>query len=43
MTKAATETAEAAPENQDGPLLDLNDLSVKAMVKAAKKARLCHP
>ncbi|KPP80911.1 MAG: RNA polymerase primary sigma factor [Oceanicaulis sp. HLUCCA04] len=37
MTKAATETAEAAPENQDGPLLDLNDLSVKAMVKAAKK------
>ncbi|MCC5980473.1 MAG: RNA polymerase sigma factor RpoD, partial [Oceanicaulis sp.] len=37
MTKAATETAEAAPENQDGPLLDLNDLSVKAMVKTAKK------
>jgi len=37
MTKAATETAEAAPENEDGPLLDLNDLSVKAMVKAAKK------
>ncbi|MFN3834333.1 MAG: RNA polymerase sigma factor RpoD [Glycocaulis sp.] len=37
MTKAATETAEAAPESQDGPLLDLNDLSVKAMVKTAKK------
>ncbi|MCC5996767.1 MAG: RNA polymerase sigma factor RpoD [Oceanicaulis sp.] len=37
MTKAAAETAEAPAENQDGPLLDLNDSTVKAMIKAAKK------
>ena len=38
MAKTATETTEtAAPESQDGPLLDLTDQSVKAMIKAAKK------
>ncbi len=37
MSKAAAETAEAPAENQDGPLLDMNDQSVKAMIKAAKK------
>ena len=37
MSKAAAETAEAPAENQDGPLLDLTDQSVKAMIKTAKK------
>ena len=37
MSKAAAETAEAPVENQDGPLLDLTDQSVKAMIKTAKK------
>ncbi|MCH8490856.1 MAG: RNA polymerase sigma factor RpoD, partial [Oceanicaulis sp.] len=37
MTKAAAETPDAPAETQDGPLLDLNDSSVKAMIKAAKK------
>jgi len=38
MTKAAADTAEApAAETQDGPLLDLTDQSVKAMIKTAKK------
>jgi len=37
MSKAAAETTEAPAENQDGPLLDLTDQSVKAMIKAAKK------
>ena len=37
MSKAAAETAEAPAESQDGPLLDLTDQSVKAMIKAAKK------
>ena len=37
MSKAAADTAEATPEAQDGPLLDLNDQSVKAMIKTAKK------
>ena len=37
MSKTATETAEAPAENQDGPLLDLTDQSVKAMIKTAKK------
>ncbi|MFW5660332.1 MAG: RNA polymerase sigma factor region1.1 domain-containing protein, partial [Oceanicaulis sp.] len=36
MSKAA-ETAEATPETQDGPLLDLTDKSVKAMIKTAQK------
>ncbi len=36
MSKAAAETAEAPAENQDGPLLDMNDQSVKAMIKTAK-------
>ncbi|MCP2678394.1 RNA polymerase sigma factor RpoD [Maricaulaceae bacterium NA33B04] len=36
MSKAAAETAEAPAENQDGPLLDINDQSVKAMIKTAK-------
>ena len=36
MSKAAAETAEAT-ETQDGPLLDLTDQSVKAMIKTAKK------
>jgi len=36
MSKAA-ETAEAPAETQDGPLLDLNDKSVKAMIKTAQK------
>ena len=37
MSKAAAETAEAPAETQDGPLLDLTDQSVKAMIKTAKK------
>ena len=37
MSKAAAETAEAPAESQDGPLLDLTDQSVKAMIKTAKK------
>jgi len=37
MTKAAAENAEATSENQDGPLLDLTDQTVKAMIKTAKK------
>ncbi|XBQ16147.1 MAG: RNA polymerase sigma factor RpoD [Oceanicaulis sp.] len=37
MSKAAAETAEATSESQDGPLLDLTDQSVKAMIKTAKK------
>ena len=37
MSKAAAVTAEAPAENQDGPLLDLTDQSVKAMIKTAKK------
>jgi RNA polymerase primary sigma factor len=37
MTKAAAETAEAPAETQDGPLLDLTDQTVKAMIKTAKK------
>ncbi|MGY6628553.1 MAG: RNA polymerase sigma factor RpoD [Oceanicaulis sp.] len=37
MTKAAAETPDAPAETQDGPLLDLNDSTVKAMIKAAKK------
>jgi RNA polymerase primary sigma factor len=37
MTKAAAETPDAPAETQDGPLLDLTDSSVKAMIKAAKK------
>ena len=37
MSKAAAEANEATPENQDGPLLDLTDQSVKAMIKTAKK------
>ncbi len=37
MSKAAADTAEAPAENQDGPLLDLTDQSVKAMIKTAKK------
>ncbi|MEQ8406327.1 MAG: RNA polymerase sigma factor RpoD [Oceanicaulis sp.] len=36
MSKAA-ETAEAPAETQDGPLLDLTDKSVKAMIKTAQK------
>ena len=35
MSKSAE--ASDASENQDGPLLDLTDQSVKNMVKAAKK------
>ena len=31
------EEKEAAPENHDGPLLDLSDAAVKKMIKAAKK------
>ncbi|HBU62072.1 MAG TPA: RNA polymerase sigma factor RpoD, partial [Oceanicaulis sp.] len=37
MSKAAAENAEATSENQDGPLLDLTDQTVKAMIKTAKK------
>jgi RNA polymerase primary sigma factor len=37
MSKAAAETTEAPAENQDGPLLDLTDQTVKAMIKTAKK------
>jgi RNA polymerase primary sigma factor len=37
MTKTATDTAETSAEPQDGPLLDLTDQSVKAMIKTAKK------
>ncbi|WBQ10327.1 RNA polymerase sigma factor RpoD [Hyphomonadaceae bacterium ML37] len=37
MTKAAAETPDAPAETQDGPLLDLTDSTVKAMIKAAKK------
>ncbi|KAA5803777.1 RNA polymerase sigma factor RpoD [Alkalicaulis satelles] len=37
MTKAAADTAEAPAETQDGPLLDLTDSTVKAMIKTAKK------
>ncbi|MGX6648310.1 RNA polymerase sigma factor RpoD [Maricaulaceae bacterium MS644] len=36
MSKAA-ETAEVPAETQDGPLLDLTDKSVKAMIKTAQK------
>jgi RNA polymerase primary sigma factor len=37
MSKAAAENAEATSETQDGPLLDLTDQTVKAMIKTAKK------
>ncbi|WBQ12389.1 RNA polymerase sigma factor RpoD [Hyphomonadaceae bacterium BL14] len=37
MTKAAAETPDAPAETQDGPLLDLTDSTVKAMIKAARK------
>ncbi len=33
----AEDTQEAAPETQDGPLLDLSDAAVKRMIKLAKK------
>ncbi|MGF7159848.1 RNA polymerase primary sigma factor [Rhodoligotrophos appendicifer] len=32
-----TEVQEAAPENQDGPLLDMSDAGVKRMIKLAKQ------
>ncbi|MAK60435.1 MAG: RNA polymerase sigma factor RpoD [Ponticaulis sp.] len=36
MTKAATQEQETETENQDGPILDLNNASVKKFIKKAK-------